>query len=66
MRFRLWNEKNLIEYGLLLDLMYNNEDIDFLIHGALNNSNFIDIGSNIGLYSQPLALAAPRGQISIN
>ncbi|MDC1293094.1 FkbM family methyltransferase [Amylibacter sp.] len=60
--YRLWNEKNLIEYGLLLDPMYNNEDIDFLIHDAKNNSNFIDIGSNIGLYSQPLALAAPRGK----
>ena len=65
--FRLWNERNLIEYGILLDPNYNNEDIDFLIKGAKKNSNFVDIGSNIGLYSQPLALAAPKGQtISID
>ncbi len=65
--FRLWNERNLIEYGILLDPKYNNEDIDFLINGAKNNANFVDIGSNIGLYSQPLALAAPKGQtISID
>ena len=65
--FRLWNEHNLIEYGILLDPNYNHEDIDFLIDGAKNNANFVDIGSNIGLYSQPLALAAPKGQtISID
>ena len=61
--FRLWNESNLIEYGLLLDPDYNNEDIDFLIHGAKKNSNFVDIGSNVGLYSQPLALASPNGKV---
>jgi len=61
--FRLWNESNLIEYGLLLDPNYNNEDIDFLIHGAKKNSNFVDIGSNVGLYSQPLALASPNGRV---
>ena len=65
--FRLWNERNLIEYGILLDPNYNHEDIDFLVNGAKNNANFVDIGSNIGLYSQPLALAAPKGQtISID
>jgi FkbM family methyltransferase len=65
--FRLWNERNLIEYGLLLDPKYNHDDIDFLIKGAENNSNFIDIGANIGLYSQPLASAAPKGKtISID
>jgi len=61
--FRLWNENNLIEYGLLLDPNYNNEDIDFLINGAKKNSNFVDIGSNVGLYSQPLALASPNGRV---
>ena len=29
--FRLWNERNLIEYGILLDPNYNHEDIDFLV-----------------------------------
>ena len=61
--FRLWNENNLIEYGLLLDPNYNNDDIDFLINGAKKNSNFVDIGSNVGLYSQPLALASPNGRV---
>ena len=42
-------------------------DIDFLINGSSHNSNFIDIGSNIGLYSLPMALASPKGKtISID
>ena len=65
--YRIWNEKNLIEYGLLLDPNYNHKDIDFLINGSSHDSNFIDIGSNIGLYSLPMALASPKGKtISID
>lgn len=65
--YRIWNEKNLIEYGLLLDPNYNHKDIDFLIRGSSTDSNFIDIGSNIGLYSLPIALASPKGKtISID
>lgn len=59
--YRITGENNLIEYGILLDPKYNFFDLEFLIKGARNNSNFVDIGSNIGLYSQPLALNSPEG-----
>jgi FkbM family methyltransferase len=59
--FRLFGENNLIEYGILLDPKYNSSDIEFLIEGSNLGSNFVDLGSNIGLYSQPLALASPNG-----
>ena len=59
--YRITGENNLIEYGILLDPKYNFSDLDFLLKGAKNNSNFVDIGSNIGLYSQPLALNSPDG-----
>ena len=65
--YRIWGEHNLIEYGLLLNPDYNHADLDFLIEGALEDSNFVDMGSNIGLYSQPMASAAPNGKtISID
>lgn len=56
--FRLLGHNNLIEYGILLNPDYNADDIDFLINGAQHGANFVDIGSNIGLYSLPLAKAA--------
>ena len=59
--YRITGENNLIEYGILLDPKYNFYDLDFLLKGAKNNSNFVDIGSNIGLYSQPLAFNSPDG-----
>ena len=59
--FRLFGENNLIEYGILLDPKYNSLDIEFLLEGSNLGSNFVDLGSNIGLYSQPLALASPNG-----
>ena len=59
--FRIFGENNLIEYGILLDPKYNSLDLNFLIEGSNLESNFVDLGSNIGLYSQPLALASPRG-----
>ena len=59
--FRLFGENNLIEYGILLDPKYNLLDIEFLLEGSNLGSNFVDLGSNIGLYSQPLALASPNG-----
>ena len=59
--YRITGENNLIEYGILLDPKYNFSDLDFLLKGAKNNSNFVDIGSNIGLYSQPLAFNSPDG-----
>ena len=59
--YRLFGENNLIEYGILLDQKYNYLDLEFLLEGANIDSNFVDLGSNIGLYSQPLALACPHG-----
>ena len=59
--YRIFGENNLIEYGILLDPRYNHSDLEFLINGANHDSNFVDLGSNIGLYSQPLALASPNG-----
>jgi FkbM family methyltransferase len=58
--FRLHNNSNLIEYGLMLVPEYNAADIDFLLEGAAPGSNFVDIGSNIGLYALPCAKAAGR------
>ena len=59
--FRIFGENNLIEYGILLDPKYNSLDLEFLLEGSDLESNFVDLGSNIGLYSQPLALASPKG-----
>ena len=59
--FRIFGENNLIEYGILLDPKYNSLDLEFLLEGSDLDSNFVDLGSNIGLYSQPLALASPKG-----
>ena len=59
--FRIFGENNLIEYGILLDPKYNSLDLKFLLEGSNLDSNFVDLGSNIGLYSQPLALASPNG-----
>lgn len=59
--YRIRGESNLIEYALLLNPLYNAPDIEFLLEGAGEDACFLDIGANIGLYSQPLALAAPRG-----
>ena len=65
--YRIWGEHNLIEYGLLLNPNYNSSDLNFLTEQASLDDNFVDIGSNIGLYSQPMALAAPKGKtISID
>jgi FkbM family methyltransferase len=59
--YRIFGENNLIEYGILLDRKYNCLDLEFLLEGSNLDSNFVDLGSNIGLYSQPLALASPNG-----
>ena len=61
--YRIYGENNLIEYGILLDTKYNYSDLEFLLNGANDDSNFVDLGSNIGLYSQPLALTSPNGKV---
>lgn len=62
-RYRIRRENNLIEYGLLLVPDYNAKDIDFLLEGAGEGANFVDLGSNIGLYALPLAVACPMGRV---
>ena len=61
--FRIYGENNLIEYGILLNPKYNQTDIDFLLEESKSNSNFVDLGCNIGLYSLPLASSAPNGTV---
>ena len=61
--YRIRGEQNLIEYGLLLVPNYNGTDIDFLLDGAPEDAAFVDIGSNIGLYALPLAVARPMGRV---
>jgi FkbM family methyltransferase len=62
--FRLYyGRRNHIQDGLLVNPKYNFDDIEFLLKGSDENSNFVDIGSNIGLYCQPLALNSPKGQV---
>jgi FkbM family methyltransferase len=56
--FRLLGHNNLIEYGILLNPDYNSADIEFLIEDAKSGDNFVDLGSNIGLYTLPLAKTA--------
>lgn len=62
-RYRIRHQNNLIEYGLLLVPDYNAEDIDFLLDGASEAANFVDLGSNIGLYALPLAVACRTGRV---
>lgn len=57
--FRLRPEPNLIEDSILVYPRYNSREIDFLIEGTPVGGVFIDLGSNVGLYS--LALAAHIG-----
>jgi FkbM family methyltransferase len=63
-RYRIEGKNNLIEYGMLLRRDYNGEEIDFLL-GVLGPGGVaLDIGSNIGLYSLPMARAAgPEGKV---
>ena len=56
--YRLHGRNNLIEYGILLSPGYNAHDIDFLLDGSSEGDNFVDIGSNVGLYALPLARQA--------
>ena len=58
-----YERRNHIQDGLLVNPLYNYDDIEFLLKGSDKNSNFIDIGANIGLYCQPLARNSPKGQV---
>jgi FkbM family methyltransferase len=56
-RYRIEGRNNLMEYGLLLHPKFNVEEIDFLTEACPAGGVAVDIGSNIGLYSLPLARA---------
>jgi FkbM family methyltransferase len=58
--YRIEGTNNLIEYGLLLFPDYNGDELRFLNAGLGPNTVALDIGSNVGLYSLPLAKAAGR------
>ena len=45
-----YDRRNHIQDGLLVNPKYNYDDIEFLLKGSDENSNFVDIGANIGLY----------------
>lgn len=60
-RFRIGLDQNLIENGLLLKPDYNEKDIEFLLQGMpARGGVMVDVGSNIGLYSLPLASKTGR------
>ncbi|MFK7874523.1 MAG: FkbM family methyltransferase [Paracoccaceae bacterium] len=54
-KFRLYLRNNLIDFGLLLKEDYNQIEIDFLTSDLGPDSVAVDIGSNIGLYTMPMA-----------
>ncbi|MDG1183028.1 MAG: FkbM family methyltransferase [Tateyamaria sp.] len=58
--FRIEGSNNLIEYGLLLHPGYNKPEIDFLCSDLGSGKVAVDIGSNVGLYAQPLARTGSR------
>ena len=61
--YRLRGLNNLIEFGILLTPDYNAADIDFLLDGSSPGDTFVDVGANIGLYTQPLARRAGSGTV---
>jgi FkbM family methyltransferase len=60
-RYRIEGKNNLIEYGMLLRRDYNGAEIDFLLGALGPGGAALDIGSNIGLYSLPMARAVGTG-----
>jgi len=65
--YRLRGRNNLIELGILLRPDYNAADIDFLLEGSGSGDCFVDVGANIGLYTQPLARrAGPATVVAID
>jgi len=61
--YRITCRNSLIEYNLLLNPGYNGTDIDFLLENAPDDAQFVDIGSNVGLYTQSLAKARPASRV---
>ena len=58
--FRVGAFQNLIEYGVMLHPTYNGPERAFLSEPLAEGKVAVDIGSNIGLYSLPLARTGAR------
>jgi FkbM family methyltransferase len=62
--YRIEGRNNLIETGMLTRPSYNAVEIDFLGEAVKGGGVMLDIGSNVGLYSLPLArVAGPDGRM---
>lgn len=62
--YRLRQEANLIEDGILVHPSYNGVEIDFLLAATPPGGVFVDLGANVGLYTLPLARkAGPAGRV---
>jgi FkbM family methyltransferase len=62
--YRIEGRNNLIETGMLTRPSYNGVEIDFLGQAVRDGGVMLDIGSNVGLYSLPLArMAGPEGRM---
>jgi FkbM family methyltransferase len=63
-KYRIEGRNNLAEYGLLLNPAFNKPEIDFLLECLPVGGVAVDLGSNIGLYSLPLAKkCGPSGRV---
>jgi FkbM family methyltransferase len=63
--FRLRPQLNISEDALLVYPNYNHREIDFLIEGTPQGGVFIDLGSNVGLYTLALAAHIGPGGIAV-
>ena len=62
--FRLRPAPNAIEDALLIYPNYNHRELDFLMEGTPVGGMFVDLGSNVGLYSLTMAAhVGPRGKV---
>ncbi len=59
-RFAITNQRNPIEYGMLLNSAYNAPELDFLSEVLGEGDVAVDLGSNIGMYT--ITMAAKVGE----
>ena len=63
-KYRIEPRQNLVDRGILTRPKYNATEIEFLQDVVRDGGVAVDIGSNVGLYSLPIAQAAgPSGQV---
>lgn len=62
--FAVHDDGHPTEYSILLYPRYDSAEFDFLLEGLGAGGTAVDLGSNIGLYSLPLAAkAGPHGKV---